>query len=116
MEWKGWAMVIGAGMLALAIVGLVTHVDSRIVGADVLGAFCAIAVLMLASRGRRGTMATPLLAAVAFLVMAFLAITSHRAPWLRALTLSGAFAFAFMSLAALSSRQPGGTGGHPRPT
>jgi hypothetical protein len=116
MDWKTWALVIGFGMLALAIVGLILHSDPRLVSADVLGAFAALAIIVIANRrGRKAVVATRVLSSLALLVIAVLTMTSHAAPWLTALTLAGAFAFTFMSWTAITSGRPLDLAG-PRPT
>jgi hypothetical protein len=115
MGWKTWALVIGFVMLALAIVGLILHSDPRIVGADGLGAVAAVAIIVVANRrGRSAVVATRVLSALTFLIIAILTMTSHAAHWLTALTLAGAFAFTFMSWTAISSRPPLDLAG-PRP-
>jgi len=111
MEWKGLALVLGISMLILAAVGIGVHADMRLVGADILGAAAAIAILFWAGRGRGAGVGVPILAAIALLVMALLTVTSHRSPVLMALTLAFAFALAFVSWTALS----GGTDAARRP-
>jgi hypothetical protein len=114
MQWKVWMFFVGAGMLVLAIIGLVFHASMRLVGADVVGALAAASVVVLAPA--RHTAIVRALAAVAFLIMAILAMTSHAPHWLVALTLAGAFAFGFMSWTAISSKRGMAEPPRPRPT
>jgi hypothetical protein len=102
MEWKPFAFVLGICLFGLAIIGLIVHSDMRLVGADLLGAVAAIAIVLLANRGRVAQVGMLILTAVVLLVMALMAVTSHRSPVLTALTLAFAFAFAFVSWTALS--------------
>jgi hypothetical protein len=102
-------------MFALSIGGLIVHSDMRLVAADALGGVAVIAVVLLGNR-RRAVVAVPILATVVLIVMAFLAVTSHRSPVLAALTLAFAFAFMFVSWTSASShRRPGVAGRPPRP-
>jgi hypothetical protein len=116
MGWKTWAVVIGLGMLALAIVGFLLHSDMRLVDADIIGGVTALAVVLLAGRGGAALVATRVLALVALLVIAILSVTAHAAPWLTALTLAGAFALAFMTVTSISATKPIDMAGRPRPT
>lgn len=116
MEWKTWAVFLGISMLVLALIGLIVHGDPRLIGADVLGGAAAMAVVLMANRGRTSAIAVPILAAVALLVMALSAVTSHHSPVLTALTLAFAFAFAFVSWTAMSTGRRGPTDDRrPRP-
>lgn len=110
MEWKAWAFVIAVGMGILALISVIVHSDMRLIGADLLGAVSAMAIVLLAHRGRAARVAVSVLAAVALLVMALLAVTSHSSPVITALTLALAFAFAFVSWTALSRRRMGPAG------
>jgi hypothetical protein len=112
MEWKAWAIVVAVGLGVLALIGVIVHSDMRLIGADVLGAFTAMAIVLLANRGRTAKVAVSVLAALALLVMALMAVTTHNSPVLTALTLALAFAFAFVSWTAVSGRRPGA---HNRP-
>jgi hypothetical protein len=115
MEWKAWAIVLGVSMLVLALIGVIVHSDMRLVGADLLGAVAVVAIILVANKGRAAKLAVSFLAAIALLVMALLAATSHSSPILTALTLAFAFAFAFVSWTAMSGRRFGAAGG-PRTT
>jgi hypothetical protein len=113
MEWKVWGLVLGLGMLVLAIIGLVVHSDLRVVGADLVGAFVAIIAILLLSRGRAASVGIPIVSAIALFVMAVLAVTSHNSPILVALTLAFGFAFAFLSWTRLTSTRDVGVTGRP---
>lgn len=113
MEWKAYALVIGIGMFVLALIGFIVHSDMRLVGADLLGAVAAIAVLLLANRGRVARVAMTILAAVVLLVMALTAVTTHNSPVTTALTLAFAFAFAFVSWTAMSGPRRADTASRP---
>ena len=115
MEGKLWAIVLGVSLLILAIVGVVVHSDLRLAGADLLGAIVVMAVVVLADRGRTAAIAMPILATIAFIVMALLAVTSRASHLLVALTLAFGFAFAFMSWTAMSSSRSGDRRGVRRP-
>jgi hypothetical protein len=116
MGWKTWTVTIGLGMLALAVVGLLLHADLRLVDADIIGAFVALAVILMGGRRGAGFLAARVLALVALLVIAILSVTAHAAPWLTALTLTGAFALAFMTLVSMSRTRASDTAGRPQPT
>jgi hypothetical protein len=113
MEWKAWAILIGVGMLVLALIGAIVHSDMRLVGADLLGAFAAMAMVLFIARGRAAKIALSILSSIALLVVALLAVTSHSSPVITALTLAFAFAFAFVSWTALTGGR-GAAGGRPR--
>ena len=116
MDWRVWAVVLGVSMAVLALLGVIVHSDMRLIGADLLGALAAIAIVLLANKGRAAKVAMSVLATIALLVMALLAVTSHSSPIITALTLAFAFAFAFVSWTAISSgRRPGAADG-PRTT
>src|SRR5579863_9711195 len=106
MSSKTRVLVIVVGMLALAVVGIAMHSDNRLIGADLIGAFAAVAVVLLASRGGAARFATRALGIVALLVIAVLSLTAHAAHWLTALTLAGAFVLAFTTWTSLGTREP----------
>jgi hypothetical protein len=113
MKWKAWMTVLGVCMFVLAIVGLAVHSDRRLVVADVLGGFAAMAVALLANRGRTAQVLMPVLSAAVLLVIAVLAVASQRSPITTAMTLAFAFAFTFSAWSGLSSERRGNGGGRP---
>ena len=115
-EWKTYALGIGISLFVLALIGLVVHTDMRLVGADLLGAVAAMAVVLLANRGRVARIGMTILATVVLLVMALMAVTApHHSPIFTALTLAFAFAFAFVSWTAVSGKgRAGAASGPPR--
>jgi hypothetical protein len=113
MDWKGWSLVLGLGMLVLAVIGLIVHSDLRLVGADIIGALAAIALILVLRGGQMASVGIPILGSVTLIVMAILAMTSHGSPVLISLTLAFAFAFAFLSWTRISAAHRAGSAGRP---
>ena len=105
MEWKVRAIVLGVGMLVLALIGIIVHSDMRLVGADLVGAVAAMILVLLARRGRFAAVAMRIIGAVAFITMALLAVMTHSSPVFTALTLAFGFAFAFTAFTAMSTKR-----------